>query len=86
VGQAGGSVAVVGARLRRNVTEPAADPPTALLVRDGVIELLGTDGEVRAVADAAAVRVIDVRGCHGDPRPVRLAHPPGVGAAAAGAS
>lgn len=60
--QSGASVAIVGANLRRNVANSVEDVATALLVRDGVIEALGSDAEVRAAAEESRIRVINVEG------------------------
>lgn len=60
--QAGGSLAIVGAQLRRNVADSGVEEATALLIRDGVIEALGSDPEVRAEAERSGIRVIDVEG------------------------
>lgn len=57
---AGGSLALIGGRLRTN-TDGRADA-TALLALDGVITLVGTDAEVIAAAHEAGVEVRDVAG------------------------
>ena len=60
--QTAASVAIVGANLRRNVAGTAGRPATAILVRDGVIEALGSDAEIAAAASDGGIRVIDVEG------------------------
>ncbi len=61
--QTPGSVAVTGARLRRQVTvDSGVSPPTALLVRDGRIDHLGDDATIRDAARADGIRVMDVGG------------------------
>ncbi len=61
--QTSGSLAIVGAHLRRNLpADDAAAAPTALLVRDGRIALLGDDASVRDAARAEGARVLDARG------------------------
>ena len=56
----GGDLAIVGARLRTNTADHA--DATAILARDGRIELIGSDEEVRAAAAAAGVAVRDLDG------------------------
>ncbi len=60
--QTGSSIAIVGANLRRNVATKEQVPPTALLVRDGVIAQLGDDEAVRAAVAEGDIQVIDVEG------------------------
>ena len=61
VGGVGGSVAIVGARLRRNVPVAAASDATAILIEGGVITAIGTDGEIRA-ATPPGTETVDARG------------------------
>ena len=56
----GGSIALVGARLRTNTAENVN--ATAILIRDGRIVEVGDDDAVRAAAEAAGVPVRDVAG------------------------
>ncbi len=60
--QSGASIAFVGARLRRNVSPEEKAEASALLIRDGVIQALGGDAEIREAAESAGIRVIDVEG------------------------
>ena len=60
--QSGASVALVGAHLRRNVADSDTRGASALLIRDGVIEALGSDAEIRRTAADSGIRVIDVDG------------------------
>ncbi|UTX53520.1 amidohydrolase [Leucobacter aridicollis] len=57
----GGSLAVVGARLRRNVAESGEGAATAILIEGGVITAVGTDDEIRQAAPAG-IEIIDARG------------------------
>ncbi|GAB2547544.1 amidohydrolase [Leucobacter ruminantium] len=57
--QAGGSLAITGAKLRTNAGDTGA---TAILIVDGAIEMLGGDAEVRAAAERRGIRVRDVAG------------------------
>lgn len=59
----GGSLALIGARLRTNTGQSAANgAATALLVRDGRISLIGDDSEVSQAAAAEGIPVRDVAG------------------------
>ena len=56
----GGSVAIVGARLRRNTGEEDGQA-TALLIEHGVITAIGSDADIRAGAPEGA-QIVDARG------------------------
>ncbi len=60
--QAGASIAIVGAHLRRNVERSGGEEATALLIREGLIQALGNDEEIRNLAEADGIRVLDVAG------------------------
>jgi predicted amidohydrolase YtcJ len=62
VDQTGSSIAIVGANLRRNAASEEQVPPTALLVRDGLITQLGDDKAVRTAAAEDGIQVLDVKG------------------------
>ena len=57
------TLALVSATLRTNTElDRVATPPTALLVTEGRITLVGTDDDVRAAAEAIGAPVHDLRG------------------------
>lgn len=58
--QLGGDLALVGGRLRTNTG--ADGDSTAILIRDGRIVSLGSDAEVRAIAESAGIQVSDLAG------------------------
>lgn len=58
----GSSIPIVVGRLRRNVAEAEGDVPTALLVRKGIIGLLGDDQAVADTAVDEGIRVLDAAG------------------------
>ncbi|MBK0420065.1 amidohydrolase [Leucobacter sp. CSA1] len=59
IGGSGGSVAIIGARLRTNAEEDGT--ASALLIRDGVIAAIGSDDEIRAAAPDGTP-IVDARG------------------------
>ncbi len=60
--QVGASVAITGAHLRHNNAGLAHEDATALLIRDGIITMLGSDAGILSAANGQRIRVIDVAG------------------------
>ena len=60
--QVGASVALTGTHLRHNNAGLAQDDATALLIRDGIITMLGSDAGILSAANGQRIRVIDVAG------------------------
>lgn len=59
---AAGSIALIGARLRRNIDDGSAvSEATALLIKDGLIAAIGTDDEIRGAA-STDIAIVDVGG------------------------